>query len=100
VHDPAVHSLSSSARVVTDRIEVRVRYGRASEAPGELPDATSPPVSVRTRKRSSSSRSSLAEVEKILGSQPTLPAFKAVEPEKPEPVSSRYSVTNPRRIKH
>jgi hypothetical protein len=98
VHDPAVASLSSSARYVTDRIELRVRYGRTTQAPQQ--DSGAPtPVSVRTRTRSRPGTSSLAEVEKILGSQPTLPAFKAVPSERENPPSSRYSVTNPSKAK-
>ncbi len=99
VHDPAVASLSSSARYVTDRVEVRVRYGRSAQALNESSEAPSPPVSVRTRKRSRPSTSSLAEVEKILGSQPTLPAFRAVDAERESPPSSRYSVTHSRKAK-
>lgn len=99
VHDPAVVALSTSAHTITDRIEVHVHYGRKSDAPEDVSDASSPPVSARTRRPSRPSTSSLAEVEKILGNQPTIPAFKAVEAQRESPASSRYSVTNPRKVK-
>jgi hypothetical protein len=94
VHDATVGTLSIAAHTVADRSEVRVRFrGRSQEV--EL-TTESPPTSVRTQKRQrSGSRSLHTEVQRILGNQPTVPAFKAPDPQPAQPESSRYSVTHP-----